>query len=85
MSKHATSASLHLCQRRRPIPGTLQERERDYAETLQREGPFLIKSELSRIRPVAPAPDNLLNRICQAVDILLGRSNVYADRRQPRP
>ena len=83
MSKHATSASLHLCQVRAPIPGgTQQDRERDYAETLHRESPFLITSELHRIRPVDPAPNNLLNRICQAIDILLGRSHVYVDRRR---
>ncbi len=73
MSKHATSASLHLCHPRAAIPGTQEERERDYAETLHREGPYLIRSELSRIRPLPAGPDNLLNRICQA------------DRRPPRP
>jgi hypothetical protein len=83
MSKQASSADLHLCRPRAPIPGgTQQERERDYAETLHREGPFLIKSELKRIRPIDPAPNNLLNRICQAVDVLLGRGQVYVDRRQ---
>jgi len=86
MSKHATSASLRLCQTRAPIPGgSQQERERDYAETLHRETPFLIKSELKRIRPVEPAPNNLLNRLFQAIDVLLGRSKVYVDRRHPRP
>jgi len=84
MSKQASSASLHLMQPRAPIPGTREERERDYAETLHREGPFLIRTELDRIRPVDPAPDNLLSRICQAVEILLGRGHVYIDRRHPR-
>lgn len=83
MSKQASSAHLHICQPRAHIPGgTQQERERDYAETLHREGPFLIKSELERIRPVDPGPNNLLNRICQAVDVLLGRGQVYVERRQ---
>jgi hypothetical protein len=82
MSKHASSATLRLCQTRAPIPGTQEERERDYAETLHREGPYIIRSELRRIRPIGPAPDNLLNRICQAIDVLLGRSHVYVDRRR---
>ncbi|HEV2575898.1 MAG TPA: hypothetical protein VGU25_01695 [Acidobacteriaceae bacterium] len=82
MSKHASSASLRICQPRVPIPGTQQERERDYAQTLHREAPFLIQSELSRIRPTDGAPGNLLNRICLAIDVLLGRSNVYVDRRR---
>ena len=85
MSKHAISASLHLCRPRAPIPGgSQQERERDYAETLHRESPFIIREELSRIRPTDPAPNNLLNRICHAVDVLLGRRNVYVERRRPR-
>jgi hypothetical protein len=83
MSKHASSANLHLCQSRVPIPGgSLQERQRDYAETLHREGPVLIRAELSRMRIPDPAPNNLLNRICQAIDVLLGRGNVYVDRRR---
>lgn len=83
MSKHASSASLHVCQNRAPIPGgSQQERERDYAETLQRQGPFLIRSELDRIHPTDPAPNNLLNRLCQAIDVLLGRSTVYVERRR---
>jgi hypothetical protein len=84
MSKHASSASLRICQPRAPIPGTQEERERDYAETLHREGPFIIPSELSRIRPIDPVPDNLLNRICLAIDVLLGRGHVYVDRRRRR-
>lgn len=82
MSKQASSAALRLCQTRAPIPGTQQERERDYAETLHREAPFLIRSELARIRPIDAAPDSLFNRICQAVDVLLGRRHVYVDRRR---
>ena len=79
MSKQATSASLHLLQPRAHIPGGLQEeREREF---MRQEGPQLVRSELERIRPVEPAPDNLLNRICQAVDILLGRGQVFVDRR----
>lgn len=85
MSKHATSATLRLCETRAPISGTQEERQRDYAETLHREAPFLIRSELHRIRPTDPAPDNLFNRICQAVDVLLGRRHVYVERRHPRP
>jgi len=86
MSKHATSANLRLCQSRAPIPGgSQQERELDYAQTLHRETPFLIKSELQRIRPVDPAPGNLLNRLFQAIDVLLGRANVFVERRHPRP
>lgn len=82
MSKQASSASLHLLQSRAPIPGgSQQDRERDYEEALRREGPYLVRSELERIRSVDPAPDNLLNRICQAVDILLGRGHVYVERR----
>src|SRR5581483_6950114 len=61
MSKHASSASLRLCQPRAPIPGTLEERRRDYAETLHREAPILIRSELRRIRPAGSTPDNLFN------------------------
>ena len=80
MSKHATSASLHLLQPRAPIPGgSRQQRERDF---MRHEGPFLVRTELDRIRPVDPAPDNLLNRICHAVDILFGRGHVYLDRRR---
>lgn len=83
MSKHASSASLHVCQPRAPIPGgSQQERERDYAETLQRHGPFLIRAELDRIRPTQPAASGLFHRICQAVDVLLGRSTVYVERRR---
>jgi len=79
MSKQASSASLHLLQPRAPIAGGSQEeREREF---MRQEGPQLVRTELERIRPVDPAPDNLLNRICQAVDILLGRGHVYIDRR----
>lgn len=81
MSKPLSSAQLHLCQTRASIPGgTAAERERDYAETLHRAGPYLIQSELDRIKP-GPAPDNLINRIFQALDILLGRRHVYVERR----
>ena len=83
MSKQVSSAHLHLCQARAPIPGgTQQERERDFERTMRLEGPFLIRTELQRIRAVDPAPNNLLNRICQAVDVLLGRGQVYVERRQ---
>jgi hypothetical protein len=83
MSKQVSSASLHLLQPRAPIPGGSQkERERDFARTMRREGPYLIRTELDRIRPVEPAPNNLLNRICQAIDILFGRGHVYLERRQ---
>ena len=82
MSKQASSASLRICQPRAPIPGTQEEREHDYAETLHRESPFLIRSELSRIRPTDSAPGKLFNRICLAIDVLLGRTNVYVDRRR---
>ena len=79
MSKQATSASLHLLRPRATIPGGLQEeREREF---MREEGPRLVRSELERIRPVEPAPDNVLNRICLAVDVLLGRGHVYVDRR----
>lgn len=85
MSKQLSSANLRLCQRRAEIPGgSKEERERDFARTMRHEGPFLIKEELDRIRPVDPAPNSLLNRICQAIDILLGRGNVYVERRHPR-
>lgn len=79
MSKHVSSASLHLLQQRAPIRGgSQQEREREF---MRDEGPYLIRTELERIRPVDPAPDNLLNRICQAVDILFNRGHVYVERR----
>jgi hypothetical protein len=79
MSKQATSASLHLLETRAPVPGgSREEREREF---MRQEGPQLVRTELERIRPVEPAPDNLLNRICQAVDVLLGRGHVYVDRR----
>jgi hypothetical protein len=79
MSKHASSASLHLLQSRAPIAGgSREERERDF---MRHEGPTLVRAELDRIRPVESAPDNLLNRICQAVDILFNRGHVYIDRR----
>ncbi len=79
MSKQATSASLHLLHTRAPVPGgSREEREREF---MRQEGPQLVRTELERIRPVEPAPDNLLNRICQAVDVLLGRGHVYVDRR----
>ena len=79
MSKQATSANLHLLQPRAPISGGSQEeREREF---MRQEGPYLVRTELDRIRPVDPAPNNLLNRICQAVDILLGRGQVFIDRR----
>ena len=78
MSKHASPASLHVLQPRAPIPGgTRQERERDF---MRQEGPYLIRTELERIRPV-PVPNNLLNRICQAVDVLFNRGHVYVERR----
>ncbi|HEY4010616.1 MAG TPA: hypothetical protein VGM11_10730 [Acidobacteriaceae bacterium] len=87
MSKQLSSASLHLCQQRATIPGgSQQERERDYERTLHAEGPFLIRSELARIKPEPEqAPDRILNRIWQAIDVLLGRSHIYVERRQPRP
>lgn len=85
MSKQLSSAQLRICQTRAEVPGgTQEERERDFERTMRHEGPFLVKSELDRIRPVDPAPDGLLNRIFQAIDVLLGRSNVYAERRHPR-
>jgi hypothetical protein len=78
MSKHASSASLHVLQPRAPIPGgSRQEREREF---MREEGPFLIRTELERIRPV-PAPNTLLNRIWQAIDVLFNRGHVYVDRR----
>jgi hypothetical protein len=84
MSKQLSSAHLHLCQQRAEIPGSKEERERDFERTMRREGPFLIKEELDRIRAVDHASNSLLNRICQAVDILLGRGHVYVERRHPR-
>jgi hypothetical protein len=79
MSKHASSASLHVLQPRASIPGgTREQRERDF---MRQEGPYLIRTELERIRPVDPAPDNLLNRICQAIDVLFNRGHVYIERR----
>ena len=85
MSKQLSSAQLHLCQQRAEIPGgSKEERERDFARTMRHEGPFLIKEELDRIRPVELASNSLLNRICQAVDVLLGRGHVYVERRHPR-
>jgi hypothetical protein len=81
MSKHASSASLHVLQPRAPIPGgSREERERDF---MREEGPFLIRTELDRIRPM-PVPNTLLNRICQAVDVLFNRGHVYLERRHPR-
>jgi hypothetical protein len=81
MSKHASSASLHVLQPRAPIPGgSRQERERDF---MREEGPFLIRTELDRIRPI-PVPNTLLNRICQAVDVLFNRGHVFVDRRHRR-
>jgi hypothetical protein len=47
---------------------------------MRQEGPFLIRTELERIRPV-PAPNNLLNRIWQAIDVLFNRGHVYLERR----
>jgi hypothetical protein len=79
MSKQATSASLHLLQQRAHIPdASQQEREREF---MRLEGPRLVRAELERIHPVDPEPNNLLNRICQAVDILFGRGHVYVERR----
>ena len=79
MPKNASTASLRLCQHRASVPGGSQEeRERDF---MRHEGPYLVRAELQRIRPVDSAPDNLLNRICQAVDVLLGRGHVYVERR----
>ena len=78
MSKHASSASLHILQPRAPLPGgTRQEREREF---MRQEGPRLVRTELDRIRP-EPVPDNLLNRICQAIDVLFNRGHVYIERR----
>ncbi len=78
MSRQTSSASLHILQPRASIPGgTRQEREREF---MRQEGPHLIRAELDRIRPV-PAPNNLLNRICQAVDVLFNRGHVYVERR----
>jgi hypothetical protein len=86
MSKQLNSARLHLLQSRAEIPGgSKEERERDFERTMRHEGPSLIREELHRIRPVVdPAPNSLLNRIFQAVDILLGRGTVYVERRHPR-
>jgi hypothetical protein len=85
MSRKLSSGRLHLCQQRAEIPGgSKEERQRDYERTLREESPQLIRSELDRIRPVDPAPNSLLSRICQAVDVLLGRGHVYVERRHPR-
>ena len=79
MSRQTSSASLHILPAAGTIPGgTQQEREREFMTP--RKVPHLIHAELDRIRPV-PAPNNLLNRICQAVDVLFGRSHVYVERR----
>jgi hypothetical protein len=81
MSKQSSSASLHVLQPRASIlGGSREERERDF---MREEGPYLIRTELDRIRPV-PAPNNLFNRICQAVDVLFNRGHVYVERRHPR-
>ena len=85
MSKQLSSARLRLCQPRAGIPGgTQEERERDFKRTMREENLHLIKEELDRIHPVDPEPNSLFNRICQAVDILLGRRHVYVERRHPR-
>jgi hypothetical protein len=79
MSRQTSSASLHLLHPRAAIPGgSREQREREF---MRREGPFIVRTELERIRPVDPAPNSLLNRICQAVDILLNRGHVYLERR----
>ncbi len=78
MSKQSSSASLHVLQPRAPIlGGSREERERDF---MREEGPFLIRTELDRIRPV-PVPNTLLNRICQAFDVLFNRGHVFVERR----
>ena len=85
MSKQLSSARLHVCQPRAEIPGGSQEeREHDFERTLRHEVPFLIREELDRIRPVDAMPNSLLNRVCLAVDVLLGRGHVYVERRHPR-
>jgi hypothetical protein len=82
MSRQTSSASLHILQPRAPVPGgTREQREREF---MRQEGPYLIRTELERIRPVDPAPNNLLNRICQAIDVLFNRGHVYVERRHPR-
>ena len=85
MSKQHSSARLHVCQPRAEIPGgSKEERERDFERTLRHEVPFLLREQLDRIRPVEASPKSLLNRICVAVDVLLGRGQVYVERRNPR-
>jgi len=85
MSRQLSSASLRICQQRAEIPGGSQEeRERDFERTMRQERPFLIKSELDRIRPVDAPSHSLLDRVFLAAGVLLGREHVYIERRHPR-
>jgi hypothetical protein len=83
MPKSSSTARLHLCEIRSAVPGgSAHERQLDRERTLHQEGPFLIKSELDRIKP-QPVPDSLVGRILQAIDVLLGRRQVFVERRGP--
>jgi hypothetical protein len=84
MSKQVTSASLRLCQLRAEIPGGSQlDRERDFARTMRHRRLHLVTEELERASDAHRVPPGAPGRLRQIVDLLLGRGNVWVERRQP--
>lgn len=86
MPKQANSVNLRLCQTRAEIPGGSQlDRERDFARTMRRQRMHLVNDELGRKSSGSghSAPTGFLSRLRQALDLLLGRGNVWVERRQP--
>jgi hypothetical protein len=82
MLKQSKAVDLHLCHPRAEVPGGSQiDRERDFARTMRQRQLHLVNDELERANSVAPAPTGMINRLRQILDLLLGRGNVWVERR----
>lgn len=83
MPNRMQSANLRLCETRAAIPGgSREEREREFAHSMRHQGLYLVKAELDRAAMVDRAPDGFFHRLQQAIDLLLGRGNVWVERRR---
>lgn len=77
-----SAAKLRLCVERAEIPGG-PAFEREFERSLHHQRLFLVKEELHRAQDAAPAPRDVFSRVRQALDLLLGRGQVWVERRRP--
>lgn len=85
MPRQSPTANLRLCQTRAEIPGgSQQDRERDFEETMRHQRPYLVKDALDRLHYVPRAREGFFSRLRQAINLLLGRGDVWVERRQTR-